>query len=179
MSKYYWRITWNLEIVVELEPTYIREGQRSESIQKCIEVMDKMMKPNQSKMNEWDFLKMCSKVNTLLKYFISIIKAISCLAKRRTAGPNVKTPPINTWNCLIICNNLTNSEYEAYSITGNGNYVNQLKFSFQNSWNHNKWFFFVEIGYLEPQCPRLEAVENGEDATTIFYLYHNPCLSNV
>ena len=32
--------------------TYIREGQKSESMQKCIEVMDKMMKPNQ---NELDF----------------------------------------------------------------------------------------------------------------------------
>ena len=35
-----------------VEPTYIREGQKSESMQKCIEVMDKMMKPNQ---NELDF----------------------------------------------------------------------------------------------------------------------------
>ena len=31
--------------------TYIREGQKSESMQKCIEVMDKMMKPNQIETN--------------------------------------------------------------------------------------------------------------------------------
>ena len=31
--------------------SYIREGQKSESMQKCIEVMDKMMKPNQIETN--------------------------------------------------------------------------------------------------------------------------------
>ena len=31
----------------------IREGQKSESMQKCIEVMDKMMKPNQNELDFW------------------------------------------------------------------------------------------------------------------------------
>ena len=36
-----------------VEPTYIREGQKSEPMQKCIEVMDKMMKPNQNELDFW------------------------------------------------------------------------------------------------------------------------------
>ena len=36
-----------------VEPTYIREGQKSESMQKCIEVMDKMIKPNQNELDFW------------------------------------------------------------------------------------------------------------------------------
>ena len=49
-----WKICQN--IIEGLCGTYlysIREGQKSESMQKCIEVMDKMMKPNQNELDFW------------------------------------------------------------------------------------------------------------------------------
>ena len=45
-----------------VESTYIREGQKSESMQKCIEVMDKMMKPNQIETNWIIEDVQCSKI---------------------------------------------------------------------------------------------------------------------
>ena len=69
------------------------------------------------------------------------------------------------------CNSLTNFEYEANEMNGNGNDVNLLKACFQNnSWNHIKWIIFCRIlaiwdqsGSPCPECPaRITIAMKGE-----------------
>ena len=40
------------------------------------------------------------------------------------------------------CNSLTDFEYEAHALIGNGNYVNLLRLAWKKLWNHIKWTYF-------------------------------------
>ena len=67
---------------------------------------------------------------------------------QRTVGPNGKIPPKMGFKkfvkltCYIYdCNSLTNFKFEAHPITGNGSWVNFLKFAWKNSWNLTKWTY--------------------------------------
>ena len=73
-------------------------------------------------------------------------------------GQKAKTRQIwlkNSWNWLVMLNNvnssLTSFEYEVHANIENGNYVNMLKFTWENSGNDNKWSYFVAgFSYLKP-----------------------------
>ena len=50
------------------------------------------------------------------------------------------------------CNSLTYFRYVAHTITGNGNDVNQLKFAWNNSWNHISWIYFWRVLAIGDHC---------------------------
>ena len=58
--------------------------------------------------------------------------------------------------------NLTYFRYVAHKITGNGNDVNQLKFAWNNSWNHISWIYFWRVLAIGDHCAGVsEALESG------------------
>ena len=56
------------------------------------------------------------------------------------------------------CNSLTNFEYEGHTMTGNGNYVNLLKVSWKNLWNHFGWTYFRRVLVFWNHCEALSSV---------------------
>ena len=65
---------------------------------------------------------------------------------RSTVGLEAKNPPkIQVQNSLKLnyhtyaCNSLTNFEDQVWTMTGNGNCVNVLRFAGRHSWNHIMW----------------------------------------
>ena len=61
------------------------------------------------------------------------------VSRCRTVGPNCKNPPKMRFKNFVkltgythSCNSLTNFEYEAHILNGNGNYVNLLKLTWKS-----------------------------------------------
>ena len=89
--------------------------------------------------------------------------------------PAKKLDSKNSWNWWIInCgfNDLTNFECKEHAMTGNGSYVNMLKLTWKNSWNHIKLIFLAGFSLLESLCYIAAADDNAATAaataTTVY-----------
>ena len=68
------------------------------------------------------------------------------------------------------CNSLTNFEYEAHPMTGNGSHVNPLKLARKNSWNHIKWTYFWQVLAIWNHCGRVGQIIKSVHSLKPFFL---------